>query len=106
MQPPVGSGWSEKRISVEPAANSDSISDGKHADLDSGIGGESLVELENEVPVVPDVLPQWSIRRSHHRAVPESVVVPDYASDFNQVYQPLVVVQIVVFVCVNEDEVE
>lgn len=96
----------KKSISVEPTANGDSITDGKHADLDSGIGSESLVELKNEVPVVPDVLPQWSIRRSNHGAVPQSVVVADNSSYFHQLDQSLVVVQIVVFVCIHEDEVE
>lgn len=91
---------------ADPTAESDSITNGEHTKLNPRVSSECLVELENEVPIVPNVLPERRVGWGHHRAVPQSVVVADYAPNLNQVNQPLVVIYVVVLVGVNEDKVK
>ncbi|OAY67529.1 hypothetical protein ACMD2_22750 [Ananas comosus] len=102
---PFGVGGNLER-SGDPAAEGDAVADGELADLDAGVDGERLVQLEHEVAVVADVLAQGGVRRGHHRAVPQRVVVRDQAARLDQVEQALVVVQVVVLVRVHEHEVE
>ena len=95
-----------KYKSVEAAAEGDAVADGQLTDLDAGVGGEGLVELEHEVPVVTHVLPQRRVGRGHHGPVPQRVVVADDSADLHQFDQSLVVVEVVVLVSVHEHKVE
>lgn len=92
--------------SLDAAAEGDAVADGELADLDAVVGGEGLVELEHEVAVVADVLAHGGVGGEHDGAVPERVVVADEAADLDQLHQPLVVVEVVVLVGVDEHEVE
>lgn len=92
--------------SFDPAADGDAVADGELADLDALVGGERLVELEDEVSVVADVLAHRRVRRRHHRPVPQRVVVRDHAAHLHQLQQPLVVVDVVVLVRVHKHEVK
>lgn len=78
--------------SAEAAAQGNPVSHGQLAYLNPRISRERLVELQHEVAVVPNVLPQRRIRWGHHGPVPQGVVVPDHTSYFDQINQPLVVV--------------
>lgn len=60
----------QHKQSLDPAAEGDSITNRKHANFDSGVHSQGLVELQHEVPVVPNILPERSIRGCHHRTVP------------------------------------
>ena len=91
--------------SIDPTADSDSITNREHADLNPRVSSKSLVKLKNKVSVVTNVLPHWRIRRSHDRAVPQSVVVADHSSNFHKIDQTFMVVDIVVFVSINEYKV-
>lgn len=92
--------------SLDPTADSDSITNRKHADFNPGVHSQSLVELQHEIPVIPNILPERCIRGCHHRPVPQGVVVPDHTSHFNKLDEPLVVVEVIVLVCIHEDEIE
>lgn len=104
-EPPVDRGFGFEHL-AKPTANGDSITNRKHANLNSWVGGERLVELEHEVPVVPNVLAERRVRWCHHGAIPKGVVIADHAADLDQLDQPLVVVQVVVLVSVHKDEVK
>lgn len=56
--------------SVDPTAESDAIADGEHAELDPRVSSEGLVELQNEVPVIPHVLTHGRVGWGDHRTVP------------------------------------
>ena len=56
--------------SFDPTADSDAITNRKHANLNPRVSCKSLVELQHKVSVVPHVLTQWCIRWGHHRAIP------------------------------------
>lgn len=49
--------WAFVKISSDAAAKGDPISDGKLANLDPWISSKSLVELQYEIPVIPNILP-------------------------------------------------
>lgn len=91
---------------ADAAADGDPVTDWQHADLDPRVSSERLVEFQHEVPVIPDVLPEGSIRWCHDRSVPQGVVVPDHSTNFHQVDQPFVVVYVVVLVSVHENKIE
>lgn len=93
-------------ISLDPTADSDSIANGEHADFNPGVSSKGLVELQDEVSVIPNVLPKGSIRWRHDGSVPQGVVVPDHPSNLHQLNQPLVVVQVVVLISVHKYEVK
>lgn len=92
--------------SFDPTAESDPITNRKHADLDLGVGSECLVELQHEVPVVPNVLTKRRIRRRHNRTIPEGIVVANHSPYLNKVNQPLVIVYVVVLVGIHENEIK
>lgn len=92
--------------SAQATADGDPIADGKHADLDPWVSCQSLVELQDEVSVIPHVLPQWRIGWRHHRSIPEGVVVADDSAHLHQLDQSFMVVQIIVFIGVHEYEVK
>lgn len=92
--------------SVQFSAECDAVADGHLGDLQTRILGHEAVELQNVGPVVGDVLGYWSPRLLGHGAIPQSVVVADHSSHSHKLHQSLVVVQIVVFVRVHEDEVK
>jgi hypothetical protein len=93
-------------FSLDAAAEGDAIADGELADLDAVVGGERLVELEDEVAVVADVPAHGRVGGEHDGAVPERVVVADEAAHLDELQQALVVAEVVVLVGVHEDEVE
>ena len=92
--------------SLGAAAEGDAVSDGELADLDAVVGGEGLVELEDEVAVVADVLAHGRVGGEHDGSVPEGVVVAEESADLDELHEALVVVEVVVLVGVDEDEVE
>jgi hypothetical protein len=78
--------------SFDPTAESDPITNRKHANLNLGVHSEGIVELHHELPIISQVLREWRISRCRHRAVPEGVVVADQSPNLHKLNQPLVVV--------------
>ncbi|KAK8696107.1 hypothetical protein V6N13_001246 [Hibiscus sabdariffa] len=58
-------------------AKGDSITNMWHADLNPGVNSKSLVEFQNKVFVIPNVIPERSIRQCHYRPIPQRVVVSE-----------------------------
>jgi len=76
------------------------------ADLHPGILRQETVELQNVGLVVPEILGKWIVGLGHQGAIPKSVVVADQSSHPDQLDQTLVVVEVIVFVRVHEDEIK
>lgn len=91
--------------SADPTAESDAITNRKHTDLNPRVHSQSLIEFQHKVPVVPHILPQRCIWWGHHRPIPQCIIIPNYSSYFHQIYQPLVIIQIVVLVSIHEYEI-
>ena len=91
--------------SLDPTAESDTITNRKHANFNPGVSCKCLVELQNKVPIVPHILPHRRVGWCHHRSIPQGIVIPNQPSDLDKLNQPLVVVNIIVLVSIHKDEV-
>jgi caffeoyl-CoA O-methyltransferase len=74
--------------------------------FDTLISCKDIVELENERPIVANILGVRCIIGCHQRAIPQRVIITDHTPDFHELDQPLVVLGVVVLVGIDEYEVE
>ena len=92
--------------SNEPSAKSDAISNGHLAYIDALVGCKKGVELEYERAIMADILGVRSIVRGHQRPIPQSVIITNHSPNFHELYQPFVILGVVILVRINKYEVE
>ena len=92
--------------SNEPSAKSDAISNGHLAYINTLVGCKKGVELGYERAIMADILRVRSIVWGNQRPIPQSVIVTNHSPNFHELYQPLMILDVVILVRVDEYEVE
>lgn len=92
--------------SSNTTAEGDAVPQGELSDLNPKISNHCLVECQHVILAASNFLRQRSIRRRHHRSVPQRVIISDRPPNPNQLHQPFVIVDIVVLVSIHKYEIE
>ena len=95
-----------EQSSIETPAQRDSIGDWDLGNLDAGISGKDLVHFQREKSDIYEAFAHVNWGWTRNRSSPESVVVGNHSPDLHQIDQPLVIVQIVLFVRIHERKIE